>query len=860
MDEPKYMAELTPMLRQYKEIKEKHQNELLLFRLGDFYELFGADAKEASRILNIVLTARHKGTANETPMCGIPYHALNNYLSKLIKAGKRVAICEQLSDPSLPGIVKREVIRVITPGTTLEEAGLNDKVNNYIVCLVNRKGIWGLAIADLTTGEFKVLETGDIEVIKNELFRLSPAEVILPANLLNETKDQKFFQTLCNVNAYNLSAFDDPYRVLTNHFRVGNLQSFGVENLKIGIEAAGTLFSYLKETQKTDLKHIAKLLRYNLSLFMTLDEATIRNLELFSTAFTGEYHGSLLSIIDKTLTNLGGRLLRRWLVLPLVNEKEIKDRQGAVQEFIGKPNVAQDIREQIKDIADLERLLGRIGCNKANSRDLVGLRMSLEKTPQLTAILSHCNSELLQQSVTEIGDHTELIKYLQASILDEPSALLVDGGVIRDGYNAQLDELRQISRGGKDWLLEYQAKEIERTGIHTLKVRYNRIFGYYIEISNSNLSQVPEDYTRKQTLVNGERFTTPELKEYEEKILGAEERIIKLEQQIFIEVLEKVAQHFSEIQLAADAIARLDVLLCFAQIATEFNYVCPNINDAGVIEIKNGRHPVVERFISEPYVPNDLELNHAKNEFILLTGPNMSGKSSFLRQTALISLLMQIGSFVPAEKANLCIVDRIFTRVGASDNLSQGVSTFMAEMQEAANIVNNATRDSLIILDELGRGTSTSDGLSIAWAIIEYIHNHLGAKTLFATHYHELTEAIAKLERTENYCVAVSENEGKVVFLHKILKGASSESYGIEVAKLAGLPDELIDRAKEILTGIEKKIVFKGSNQAAQGSLPLKLTSKEQSVVRKIGELNIDELTPLEALQKMAELKDRLKE
>ncbi|KKR05148.1 MAG: mismatch repair protein MutS protein [Parcubacteria group bacterium GW2011_GWC2_39_14] len=852
------MAELTPMLKQYQAIKEKHQNELLFFRLGDFYELFGEDAKEASRILNIVLTARHKGTAHETPMCGIPYHALNNYLSKLIKAGKRVAICEQLSDPTLPGIVKREVIRVITPGTTLDEAGLNDKNNNYIVSLVCHKNYWGLAVADLTTGEFKMMETGDQDILKSELFRLSPAEVIIPTILANEEKNQKFFQTLRNVNTYNLSAFDDPYRILTTHFQTKNLQSFGVENLRLGIEAAGILLAYLKETQKTDLKHISKVLRYTSGTYMVLDEATIRNLELFNTSFTGEYRGSLLSVLDKTLTNLGGRMLRRWLLLPLLNEDEINYRQEAVKEFLSQSNVASDVREQIKNIADLERLIGRIGCNKANPRDLVGLRMSLENIPRIKNILTGCTSKRLQNVSTELGDHKILTEYLNQSILDEPSALLSDGGIIKDGYNEQLDELRQISKGGKDWLLNYQAQEIERTKINTLKVRFNRIFGYYIEITNSNLNQVPEDYTRKQTLVNGERFTTPELKEYEEKILGAEERIIKLEQQIFVEVLEKVTQHFVEIQKAADAVAELDVLLNFAQIAGEYNYVCPEINSNGVIDIKNGRHPVIERFISEPYVPNDLELNHEKNEFILLTGPNMSGKSSFLRQAALISLLMQMGSFVPAEKANLCVVDRIFTRVGASDNLSQGVSTFMAEMQEAANILNNATRDSLIILDELGRGTSTYDGVSIAWSIIEYIHNHLGAKTLFATHYHELTEVIAKLERTENYCVAVSENDGRVVFLHKILKGASSESYGIEVARLAGLPEELIDRAKEILLSLEKKIAIKAPNQALQGSLPLQLNSKEQAVVRKIGELNIDELTPLEALQKMAELKEKL--
>ncbi len=852
------MAELTPMLKQYKEIKEKHQNELLLFRLGDFYELFGADAKEASRILNIVLTARHKGTDHETPMCGIPYHALNNYLSKLIKAGKRVAICEQLSDPSLPGIVKREVIRVITPGTTLEESGLAEKNNNYIVALSLSKNIWGLAVSDLTTGEFKVLETGDEDLLRNELFRLAPAETIAHKSLIEDIKFKKIFDGLRNLNAYALSAFDEPYGILTSHFKQKNLQSFGIENLKIGIEAAGLLLGYLIDTQKTKLEHISKITLYNTSAHMTLDEATIKNLELFATT-NNEYQGSLLSILDRTLTNMGGRMLRRWLLTPLIKKSEIIERQEAIKDFVRLPNRANDIREQIKDIADLERLLGRIGCNKAFPRDLCALKVSLNKVPVIKELLVDSQVGKLKELGVQLGDHHVLVGYLDSVIMDEPSALLSEGGIIKDGYNEQLDELRQIARGGKDWLLAYQAKEIERTKINTLKVRFNKIFGYYIEVTNSNLSQVPADYTRKQTLVNGERFTTPELKEYEEKILSSEERIIKLEQQIFLEAVETVTRSFAEIQKAAEALSQLDVLLSFAENASLNGYVCPIINEEGIIDIKNGRHPVIERFISDPYVPNDLEMNHIKNEFILLTGPNMSGKSSFLRQTALISLMMQMGSFVPAESADLCVVDRIFTRVGASDNLTHGVSTFMVEMQEAANILNNATHDSLIILDELGRGTSTSDGLSIAWSIIEYIHNHLGAKTLFATHYHELTEIIAKLERTENYCVAVSEKEGKVVFLHKILKGASSESYGIEVARLAGLPDELIARAREILQSLDKKIEIKGVSKSVQSSLPLPMTSKEKAVVKNIGELNIDALTPLEALQKMAELKDKLK-
>jgi DNA mismatch repair protein MutS len=853
------MAELTPMLKQYNKIKEKYPNELLFFRLGDFYELFGEDAKKASSILNIVLTARGKGTPNEMPMCGIPHHALNTYLHKLIKAGKRVAICDQVSDASLPGIVNREVTRVITPGTTLEDSSLEDKSNNYIISLVLQKNVWGLAIADLTTGVFNVAEINDFELLKNELFRFNASEVIVGKNLINDERYRDFVTKLNNINVFDLPSFEEPYKVLKNHFKMKNLQSFGVEGMKVGIAAAGNLLGYLKETQKTDLNHILKIKRYIFNDFMALDEATIRNLELFQTSFTGEYNGSLLSVIDKTVTNLGGRMLRRWLLLPLIREDLIKLRLGAVAELKEDHTLIRDLIEKLKQFSDLERLLGRIGCNRTNARDLISLKSSLSLVPEVKTLIENCKSPLLKELLVDLADHSELISYLDNVLLEEPSALLNEGNMIKEGYNKDLDELRKISRGGKEWLLEYQKKEVEKTGISSMKVKFNRVYGYYIEISKANLAQVPDVYIRRQTLVNAERFITPELKEYEEKILGAEDKINRLEFQIFSEVVEKVIQYFEDIQKTADVVAQLDVLTCFARVANENNYVEPEIVNHGKIKIVNGRHPVIEQFIDDQYVPNDVEMDHKKNEFILLTGPNMSGKSSFLRQTALISLLSQLGSFVPAEKAGLCVVDRIFTRVGASDNLTQGISTFMAEMQEAANILNNATKDSLIILDELGRGTSTYDGVSIAWAIIEYIQEHLGAKTIFATHYHELTEIADKLERAENYCVAVSEDNGDVVFLHKIIKGASSDSYGIEVAKLAGLPAELVNKAKTILAGLEKKINLSEPAQTKQGSLPLQLTTKEKDVVKKITDIQVEEMTPLEALQKISELRDNLK-
>ena len=848
------------MFKQFYEIKDQHPNELLLFRMGDFYEMFGEDAKKASRILNIVLTARNKNTPNETPMCGIPHHALNNYLSKLLKANQRVAICDQVSDPTLPGIVKREVTRVITPGTTLDDNTLENKNNNFIVSLYLQKNIWGLAVADLTTGEFKVAEIADFNLLKNELFRLDYSEIILPESLSKNEDQEEFLNELRNKNIFQLPNFEKAYKVLTNHFQTQNLNSFGVEKMKVAIEASGALVRYLKETQKSELKHINKIMRYRFDDCMALDEATIRNLELFFLSSTGEYEGSLLSVLDRTITNMGGRMLRKWLLAPLLKSEKIAQRHEVVDKFRNDHTLIKNLAEKLKQVADLERLVARISCNRTNARELVALRSSLQLIPEIKELVSSCDALMIKNFVSQLPDHTELIDYLNTVFVDDPPTLITEGGMINDGFNKKLDELREISKGGKSWLNEFQAKEVERTGITSMKVKYNRVFGYYLEISKSNLDQVPEDYIRKQTLVNAERFVTPELKEYEEKILNAEDEIHKIEHQIFLEAVEKVMTFFESIAKTADIIAQIDVLLSFSIIANENSYVMPQIAQGGEVVIKDGRHPVIEKFQKEMYIPNDLELNHDKQELLLLTGPNMSGKSSFLRQTALICLMSQIGSFVPAKAAQISIVDRIFTRVGASDNLAQGISTFMAEMQEAANIINNATKDSLIILDELGRGTSTYDGVSIAWAMIDYIHNNVGAKTLFATHYHELTDVIDKLDRADNYCVAVSENEGKVVFLHKIVKGASSQSYGIEVAKLAGLPDELINKASQILQNLESKTALNNNKkEVQQGTLPLNLTPKEKEVTDNLKKVDVNNLTPMEALKKLSDLTDELK-
>jgi len=801
------MAEVTPMLKQYRAIKDQHQDCILFFRLGDFYEMFGPDALEASKILNITLTARGKGTPNEVPMCGIPYHAADGYIAKLTKAGKKVAICEQLTDPALPGIVERDVIRIITPGTTLDNNILENKRNNYLVSLVNRDNLWGLAFVDLTTGEFKLGEIRKLDDLINELGRIMPSEIIITPDLNENLALTTKLKNFSNLNLFYPAIFNSAPETLLEHFKVKSLQSFGIEKSLAGIEAAGNLVNYLKDTQKTSLEHINKISLYNISDYMILDEATIRNLELLYTYQFFEQKGSLISILDQTQTGMGGRLLRNWLLHPLINAEKIQARLDAVSEFYSNMDLREALKSELKNMSDIERLIGRLGCKRANARDLVNLKNSLLQIPQIRAIIKNCDSKLLKDSYKYLDEHKEVVDLIQKSISEDPPLIITDGGMIADGYNAELDELRKISTSGKDWLKDLQTREIQRSGISTLKVKFNKIFGYYIEVTNSNLNQVPTDYTRKQTLVNAERFITPELKEYEQKVLGAQEKIVEIEQRLFWEIRDQVAKHFEAIQATAQILAQLDVLLNFANLALLNNYVKPEINDGGEIIIKNGRHPVIEKMlIEESYVPNDGLFNHEDHQLILLTGPNMSGKSSYLRQTALIILLAQIGCFVPAESAKIGIVDRIFTRVGASDNLIRGQSTFMVEMQEAANILNNATSKSFIVLDELGRGTSTFDGVSIAWAIVEFIYKNIKAKTLFATHYHELIDLVEKLDKAKNYCVTVKETDTGVIFLRKVMPGGIDRSYGIEVAKLAGLPKALTDRAYEILAELESEI------------------------------------------------------
>lgn len=846
------------MLKQYKEIKKKHDDAILFFRLGDFYEMFGPDAIEASKILNITLTARNKGTDNETPMCGVPYHSVAGYLSKLTKAGKKVAVCEQISDPSLPGIVKREVVRTITPGTTLDDHILENKENNYLAALAFLKKKWGLAICDLTTGEFKTGEFENFEILKNELFRINPSEVLLTPSLFNNSDYENYFDQLKNVNPFQIPNFEQPDEFIVKHFNVQNLASFGIENLESGKTAAANLLGYLQKTQKTNLEHITKISLYNHADFMVLDEATIRNLELYGTANDFEYQGSLLSVIDYTATAMGGRKLRQWLRYPLLKKVAIRERLDAVEELSGDILKQNKFKDTFKNVSDIERLLARIGCQQANARDLVALKNSLRQIPKLKQMLADAKTEMLKRIYENLNEHLDLVYYLDKVFVQDPPAIITEGNMIKKGFNRELDELRSVSVNAKDWINKMQQKEIKRTGINTLKVKFNKVFGYYIEVSKANLNSVPENYIRKQTLVNSERFITPELKEYEERILGAEEKIKRIEQDIFIEARNKTIEYFSKIQKTADCIAGLDVLLGFSILAVKQNYIKPKIKREKIIQIEDGRHPVIEKYTHDSFIPNDSNLDHQSHELILLTGPNMSGKSSYLRQVALIVLLAQIGSFVPATEAKIGLVDRIFTRVGASDNLIRGRSTFMVEMEEAANILNNASKNSLIILDELGRGTSTYDGVGIAWAIVEYIHNNIGAFTLFATHYHELIEVIDSLKKAQNFSVAVTEDNGKVVFLRKVLKGGVNKSYGIEVAKLAGLPEHIIDRANEVLAKLEKDREVDVIKNTEQGELLL-APKAESKIEKEIEKLDLDNLTPVEALQKLIELKDKLK-
>lgn len=864
----------TPLMKQYQQVKAKHPDTILLFRMGDFYETFDDDAKLASKVLGITLTKRGNGAAGEVPLAGFPYHALDTYLSKLLKAGHRVAVCEQLEDPKFAkGIVKRDVIEVVTPGVAFSEKVLEQKQNNYLASISLPSPIAtgdmmiGFAFIDVSTAEFSVSEF-PLKQLVEQLGILQPVEILVQKRDLEAIQSllkDKFRGLYTKVDDWVFN-FDYGYELLVNHFKTQSLKGFGIEGFHGGVVAAGAVMNYLQETQKANLPHIRKITPHDVSDYIVLDSSTKRNLEITSS-ISGQTDGTLFSVIDRTQTPMGGRLLKAWINRPLKKLAPIQKRLDAVKELVGNDQSRKKIREELSHIGDLERLIGKIATGRANPRELKQLKVYLLQIPTLQSLLDPLQCVTLKELRAQLHSLQDLAKTIAAAIEDDPPLSLADGGVIRKGYNPELDELRSIAYSGKDWIAKLQQQEKQRTGISSLKINYNNVFGYYIEITNAHKDKVPSDYIRKQTLTNAERYITPDLKQYEEKILHAEEKILTLETRLFNEVRLMVAEQAVAVQENARIIAMLDCFISLADVAVEFDYACPHVDESLQIEIKEGRHPVIERLLppGERYTPNDAKLDVATDQVLIITGPNMSGKSSYLRQVGLIVLLAQIGSFVPAKSAHIGLVDRIYTRVGASDNIASGESTFLVEMHEAANIVNTATERSLILLDEIGRGTSTFDGISIAWALTEYLHERIGAKTLFATHYHELNELAEIFSRIKNYKVDVREYGDKVIFLHKVLAGFADHSYGIQVAQMAGLPEEVTDRAKKILKNLEgSELTLYGGEKREKGRIgaaEVQMTlfeMKDDKLRDEIRKLELDKMTPLEAMQKLAELKKKV--
>ena len=853
----------TPLRRQYLEIKRRFPDVLLFFRLGDFYETFDEDARVASRELGITLTSRELGKGQRVPMAGIPYHALDSYLGKLINGGYKVAICEQTSDPvASKGLVDREVVRVVTPGTVVEPVLLEQKANNYLAAIVQDEEEAGIAYADITTSEFTTTQL-PIEEVAMELDRLRPSELLLSKGATVPDGWRVAPQTLLDSACFDREAAQER---LLRHFRADSLEGYGCAGLPLAVQAAGAILAYMGETQPGALAQITGLSTYSTRAYMTLDPQTRRNLELFQGGRWASAEHSLLKALDATRTAMGGRLQRRWLGQPLLDREALKRRLDAVEWLVGHPLPRGRAIALMGGIADLERLCNRVRGHLASPRELVALRRSLEAVPQLRGVVAEDGAAALAPLLERLKPCQEVVSLIRDAVEEEPPAAIVDGDVIRAGFQPELDTLRDASRNARSYLANLERQERERTGIKSLKVGYNRVFGYYLEVSRSNMGQVPEDYIRKQTLVGGERFITPELKEYESLILNAQERIQELEAALFRQLCAQVAEASHHILATAAALAEVDVLAALAEVAARNGYTRPIITDGDELTIVNGRHPVVER--STPpgsFVPNDTNLSNGDAQVVILTGPNMSGKSTYLRQVGLITLMAQTGSFVPADSARIGIVDRVFTRVGLQDDLAVGQSTFMVEMVETANILNNATSRSLIILDEIGRGTSTYDGLSIARAVAEHIHNHprLGAKTLFATHYHELTELARYLPRVRNYNVAVAEEGGEVVFLHKIVPGGADKSYGVHVAQLAGLPRPVLARAREVLAALEGQDGG-GRPDPQHPSLPgkgsrpqLSLFGRSPEALEELLKLDVASLTPLEAITKLFELQEK---
>lgn len=876
---------MTPMMKVYCETKEKYKDCILFYRLGDFYEMFFEDALIASKELEITLTGKDCGLEERAPMCGVPFHAVDGYLNKLVSKGYKVAICEQLEDPKqAKGLVKRDVIRVVTPGTNLDAQALDESRNNYLMCIICMEDRYGLSVADISTGEYLVTELDGEKKLLDEINKFSPSEIICNHSFYVSGVDIEDMKERLHISVFSLDSwyFDDALcaQNLMEHFHVSSLSGLGLDAYSCGIIAAGALLQYLIETQKTSIANLTALTPYSISKYMVLDSSTRRNLELCETLREKKKRGSLLWVLDKTKTAMGARMLRRYLEQPLIEKEEIMQRLDAVEELKDNAITREELREYLNPVYDLERLISRISYQTANPRDLVAFKTSLSMLPHIKYIMKSLQSPLLVQLQEEMDELEDLFALVDTAIVDEPPISIRDGGFIKEGYHEEVDRLRHAKTEGKSWLAKLEAEEREKTGIKTMKVKYNKVFGYYLEVTNSYKDMVPDYYTRKQTLTNAERYITPELKELEETILGSEDKLTALEYDLYVEVRGKIADEILRIQKTAHAIAGVDVFASLALVAERGNYVKPSINEKGVLDIKNGRHPVVEKMIpNDMFIANDTYLDNGKNRISIITGPNMAGKSTYMRQTALIVLMAQIGSFVPADAAKIGLVDRIFTRVGASDDLASGQSTFMVEMTEVANILRNATRNSLLILDEIGRGTSTFDGLSIAWAVVEYISNPklLGAKTLFATHYHELTELEGKLPGVNNYCIAVKENGDDIVFLRKIIQGGADKSYGIQVAKLAGVPDMVIERAKELaeeLTNADITVHVQGGDAEGQKARKAKTqkydqvdmdqmslfdTVSDSDVLKELQELEVSTMTPLDALNTLYRLQNKLK-
>jgi len=855
---------LTPVRRQYLRIKQRYPEAIVLFRLGDFYETFDEDARLVSKLLEITLTSREMGKGQRFPMAGIPYHALNNYMARLINRGYKVAICEQLSPPG-QGLVERDVVRVVTPGTVIEPSLLEGTANNYLASVVLDNDRAGLAHVDITTSEFATTEVPTDRLLP-ELERLHPSEILIPRSL--DFPDLSRLGAVSPIDEY-WSDVETARQALLEHFGVATLEGYGCAHLPLAIRAAGAILHYLQENQKGALALLTQLSTYSTEEYMMLDAQTRRNLELFESSRSGAPAGSLLSVIDLTQTPMGGRLIRRWLGHPLLDLVQLVERQDVVENFHNDTIARGKVISLLHQIGDLERLVNRVRGGHANPRELVTLRHNVEIIPQIKAVLAEGGTPEWLMAKLQTCD--EVVALISQAVADDAPATLDDGGVIKPGFSPELDQLRSASKDAKQYLANLERQERERTGIKSLKMGYNRVFGYYIEVNRSNLASVPSDYIRKQTLSGAERFFTVELKEYESLILNAQEKMSELEADLFRRVCQQVGGWGESILAVADALAHLDVFSSLAEVAVRYNYCRPKLNNDDVISITGGRHPVVERSLSDgSFIPNDTFLSNKDSQLIILTGPNMSGKSTYLRQVAIIVLLAQVGSFVPADSAAIGLVDRIFTRIGAQEDLAAGQSTFMVEMVETANILNNATARSLIILDEIGRGTSTYDGLSIAHAVAEYIHSHprLGAKTLFATHYHELVELADFLPRVKNFNVAVTEEGGKVVFLRKVIPGGADKSYGIHVAQLAGLPKSVLHRAQEVLSDLEgnrhqkMSVGRKGRRGRLREATPeqISLFGQRPPVLEELLKLDLESLTPLAALNKLYELQKKAKE